>query len=139
MLDLRNWRKRARDPACMTAGIRATPYDCRDTFASLLIHEGRPVVYVASQMGHSTASTTLDHYAHVYAEAALSRHVDMALAVEAARRKVPVGFPGSGAGLLAGPRRTPARPAVEPHPASGAYRDRTGDPQLAKLVLSQLS
>jgi len=23
--------------------------------------------------------------------------------------------------------------------ASGAYRDRTGDPQLAKLVLSQLS
>src|SRR6185503_15837837 len=43
MLDLRNWRKRAWDPACMTAGVRATPYDCRDTFASLLIHEGRPV------------------------------------------------------------------------------------------------
>ena len=90
-------------------------------------------------MGHSTASTTLDHYAHVYAEAELSRHVDMATAIDAARRNVPVEFPGAVVNRWHGLAELPRDGVVEPHLASGAYRDRTGDPQLAKLVLSQLS
>lgn len=45
----------------------ATPYKLRHTFASLLIREGRTVVDVADQLGHSS-KTCLDHYAHLFAE-----------------------------------------------------------------------
>lgn len=34
---------------------RARPYDLRHSFASLLLHEGRSVVYVARQLGHGRA------------------------------------------------------------------------------------
>ena len=93
LLDLRNWRNRVWDPAVDAAGVRATPYDCRHTFASLLIHEGRPVVYVATQMGHASSTLTLDHYAHVYADADLEQRVAMVDAITAARRAVPARFP----------------------------------------------
>jgi integrase len=43
------------------------PYDCRHSFASLLFHEGRSVVYVARQLGHSTA-VCMRTYAHVIEE-----------------------------------------------------------------------
>jgi integrase len=43
------------------------PYDCRHSFASLLIHEGRSIVSVAAQLGHSPA-LCLRVYAHVLAE-----------------------------------------------------------------------
>jgi integrase len=33
------------------------PYLLRHSFASLLPHEGRSVIYVARQLGHSTALT----------------------------------------------------------------------------------
>ncbi len=35
-------------------------YDCRHTYASLLLGDGAPITYVAPQLGHST---TLRHYA----------------------------------------------------------------------------
>ncbi len=85
LLDLRAWRKRAWATACDRAGIDANPYDLRHTFASLLIHEGRPVVYVAGQMGHASSTTTLDHYAHVYADAQLAPTAQMTAAIVAAR------------------------------------------------------
>jgi hypothetical protein len=43
------------------------PYDLRHSFVSLLIHEGRNVVDVARQAGHSP-TMTLDVYAHVFDE-----------------------------------------------------------------------
>jgi integrase len=43
------------------------PYDLRHSFASLLLHEGRSVIYVARQMGHN-ATLTLGTYGHVIEE-----------------------------------------------------------------------
>lgn len=57
--DYGNWRRRTFDPL-----TTARPYDLRHTFASLLIWEGRPITYVAQQLGHSP-QTCLTTYAHV--------------------------------------------------------------------------
>ena len=65
-----NWRKRANfDRARWTrAGVDgATPYALRHSFASLLLHEGRSVIYVARQLGHD-ARLTLATYGHVIDE-----------------------------------------------------------------------
>jgi integrase len=63
-----NWRKRAFDRACKAAKLEgATPYALRHSFASLLIHEGRSVMYVARQLGHD-ARLTLTTYGHVIGE-----------------------------------------------------------------------
>ncbi len=109
-----NWRARAFQPAAQTAGIgtilrtgepaspqrswRAShgvdpgprPYDLRHSFCSLLIYEGRNVVEVAQQMGHSP-HVTFSTYAHVFAEfdpghrvTALERIVD----ARVARRRI---------------------------------------------------
>jgi integrase len=84
LLDLHNWRDRVFKPAATTAGIEAVPYDLRHTFASLLIHEGRSVPYVAAMAGHSPR-VCLERYAHVFAEAQLGAGVPMVEAVESAR------------------------------------------------------
>ena len=57
--DYGNWRRRV-----FGALSSARPYDLRHTFASLLIWEGRPITYVAQQLGHSP-QTCLTTYAHV--------------------------------------------------------------------------
>jgi len=45
-----SWRRRAFKRALTAAGIeKARPYDLRHSFASLLLHEGRSVIYVARQ------------------------------------------------------------------------------------------
>ena len=63
-----NWRKRAFDRARAAAEAEeATPYALRHSFASLLLHEGRSVVYVARQLGHD-ARLTLTTYGHVMDE-----------------------------------------------------------------------
>jgi integrase len=38
-------------------------YDCRHTYASLLLAEGAPITYVAHQLGHASPATTLRYYA----------------------------------------------------------------------------
>jgi integrase len=43
------------------------PYDMRHSFASLLLHEGRSVIYVARQLGHG-ANLTMSTYGHVIDE-----------------------------------------------------------------------
>ncbi len=56
------------DRAMERAGIEgATPYALRHSFASLLLHEGRSVIYVARQLGHD-ARLTLGTYGHVIDE-----------------------------------------------------------------------
>ena len=68
--DWKNWRGRIFVPAMREAGVDCRrPYDLRHSYCSLLIQEGRSVVEVAQQMGHSP-EMTLSTYAHVFAEAA---------------------------------------------------------------------
>ncbi len=63
-----SWRRRAFRRARDAAGLdRGRPYDLRHSFASLLLHEGRSVIYVARQLGHD-ARLTLSAYGHVIDE-----------------------------------------------------------------------
>jgi integrase len=88
VLDLHNWRARVWREACDRAGVKATPYDGRHTYASLLIHEGRSVPFVATALGHASGRMTLAHYAHVFDEAHLEPAVSMVEAVTQARAKL---------------------------------------------------
>jgi integrase len=62
-----NWRRRAFDPASTKA--RLTPlrvHDLRHTAASLAIHARASVKAVQSQLGHRSATMTLDRYGHLW-------------------------------------------------------------------------
>lgn len=63
------WRVDRWAPACRAAGLDPVPipYDCRHSFASLLLAEGRPPMWVAKQLGHSVA-VLLSTYAHLIDE-----------------------------------------------------------------------
>jgi integrase len=66
--DWDNWRSRNFKRMLDAVGIEDShPYALRHSFASLLLHEGRSVHYVAKQLGHS-ARLTLDTYGHVIDE-----------------------------------------------------------------------
>jgi integrase len=66
--DWRNWRQRIFTPAATAAGLVGfRPYDLRHSFVSLLFAEGRTVIEVARQAGHS-ATMALATYGHVIAE-----------------------------------------------------------------------
>lgn len=62
----------------------ARPYDLRHSFASLLLHEGRSVIYVARQLGHG-AQLTLSTYGHVIDELEDAPHQDAETTILAAR------------------------------------------------------
>jgi integrase len=50
-------------PALKALGIRHRPaYNCRHSFACWQLTDGLPVGYVAQQLGHSSITTTLQHY-----------------------------------------------------------------------------
>ena len=61
------------------------PYDLRHSFASLLLHEGRSVIYVARQLGHS-AQLTMRTYGHVIEELDDAPRISAEDAIAAARR-----------------------------------------------------
>ncbi len=63
------------------------PYDARHSFVSLLIHEGRNVVEVARQAGHSP-SVCLDVYAHEFQEQDLDQLEKMEDAIQKAGSSV---------------------------------------------------
>jgi integrase len=90
-----SWRRRTFKRALTTAKIEhARPYDLRHSFASLLLHEGRSVIYVARQLGHD-ARLTLTTYGHVIDELEGSPTRDAEAAIRTARedartRLVPV-------------------------------------------------
>jgi integrase len=63
----------------------ATPYTLRHSFCSLLLHEGRSVIYVARQLGHD-AKLTLSTYGHVIDEPEDAPRVPAEEAIRAARR-----------------------------------------------------
>ncbi|MCH9032289.1 MAG: site-specific integrase [candidate division Zixibacteria bacterium] len=61
-----NMVKREFLPALQRAGLRRIRFhDLRHTFASLLIAQGENVKIVQNQLGHSSATTTLDRYGHL--------------------------------------------------------------------------
>jgi hypothetical protein len=75
-------------PACRAVGSEgARPYDLRHSFVSLLIHEGRSVVEVARQAGHSP-TMTLDVYAHVFDEFDIAERVSAEDQIAQARSDV---------------------------------------------------
>lgn len=67
--DWRNWRRRPFASAAEAAGLPADvrPRDLRGSFVSLLVHEGRSIVEVARQLGHSP-EVCLKDYAQVFDE-----------------------------------------------------------------------
>jgi integrase len=80
-----SWRRRAFSRALRAAGVaHARPYDLRHSFASLLLHEGRNVIYVARQLGHD-ARLTLTRYGHVMSEYEDQPHLTAEEAIRAAR------------------------------------------------------
>jgi integrase len=82
------WHRDAWVPACRAIGLEgARPYDLRHSFVSLLIHEGRSVVDVARQAGHSP-TMTLDVYAHVFDEFDIAERVSAEDQIAQARRDV---------------------------------------------------
>jgi integrase len=62
----------------------ARPYDLHHSFASLLLHEGRSVIYVARQLGHD-ARYTLRTYGHVRDELEDQPQLPAEDAIKAAR------------------------------------------------------
>jgi integrase len=81
----KSWRRHAFASAAKTAGVEhARPYDLRHSFASLLLHEGRSVIYVARQLGHG-AQLTLGRYGHVIDELEDALRVGAEAAIAAAR------------------------------------------------------
>jgi integrase len=64
--------------------VAGRPYDLRHSFASLLLHEGRSVIYVARQLGHD-ARLTLSTYGHVIDELEDLPRIDAETAIAQAR------------------------------------------------------
>jgi integrase len=90
----KSWARRAFARAAAAAGRPdATPYTARHSFASLLLHEGRNVIYVARQLGHG-AALTLGTYGHVMDELDGAPQMPAEDAIRAARGfDVPSRFP----------------------------------------------
>ena len=85
-----SWRRpdRAFGRALAAADITgATPYTLRHSFASLLLHEGRSVIYVARQLGHD-ARLTLTRYGHVIDELEDQPRIPAEQAISEARRRL---------------------------------------------------
>jgi integrase len=80
------WRVEVWKRALADAGLPyQRPYDLRHSFASLLLHEGRSVIYVARQLGHG-AELTMRTYGHVIDELEDQPRVSAEDAILAARR-----------------------------------------------------
>lgn len=80
-----SWRRQSFKAALTEAGLQnARPLDLRHSFASLLLHEGRSVIYVARQLGHD-ARLTLTRYGHVIDEYEDQSHLDAETAIRNAR------------------------------------------------------
>jgi integrase len=110
------------------AGLRKIRlHDLRHNTASLLLQAGAPITYVAQQLGHRDASTTLRVYAH-YLPDDSRRDVALLDGQPPATPAQPAGSPSDGAesgkcfGLSGEPRR-----------------NRTYNPQIKSLLLCQLS
>jgi integrase len=81
------WRQRRFVKLAVGVGVgSARPYDLRHSYASLLLHEGRDVIYVARQLGHG-AELTLRTYGHVIEELEDSPQMPAEEAIRQAREQ----------------------------------------------------
>jgi len=125
-----NFRDRVFNPAKKRAELDEMIFhDLRHTYASLLIAANVQPMVVAEQLGHTDARLVLQRYGHLYPGAA----AQAALALDLYLRAATVGETFGGGGS------DEDEWLETPMDRDGACRARTGDPQLAKLVLSQLS
>ena len=125
-----NFLARVFNPARRRAGLQGMNFhDLRHTYASLLVAANVQPMVVAEQLGHSDARLVLQRYGHLYPGAAAQAAMALDLYLKAAT--VGQVFVGGDAAEVEEPHL--------PMDIDGACRARTGDPQLAKLVLSQLS
>jgi len=85
LLDLDNWRRRVWAPACKAAGVRATSYEGRHLREPAHPRGALPAPYVTAALGHSSAVTTLSHYAHLLDAARHATAAPLVESVEAAR------------------------------------------------------
>jgi integrase len=62
------WAERYFKPAAAAAGLpdALRVHDLRHSAASLLIHQGASVKAVQAQLGHKSATVTLDRYGHLW-------------------------------------------------------------------------
>jgi hypothetical protein len=68
-LSVTNWKRRVFDPSARRAGLTPPPlrtHDLRHTAASLMIASGATVKAVQHQLGHRSATLTLDRYGHLW-------------------------------------------------------------------------
>jgi integrase len=94
------WRQRRFVKLAAKVGAgSARPYDLRHSFASLLLHEGRDVIYVARQLGHG-AELTLRTYGHVIEELEDAPQLPAEEAIRRAKAPAAVGadYVGTGEG-----------------------------------------
>ncbi|MGI8615939.1 MAG: tyrosine-type recombinase/integrase [Actinomycetota bacterium] len=64
-----NWNRRTFTPTATDVGLippRLRVHDLRHTAASLMISSGAGVKVVQQQLGHRSATLTLDRYAHLF-------------------------------------------------------------------------
>jgi integrase len=84
-----NWHRRTFTPTAISVGLeppKLRVHDLRHTAASLMIPSGAGVKVVQQQLGHRTATMTLDRYAHLFPDeldalaSALDNYKDRSLA-----------------------------------------------------------
>ncbi len=108
-------------------------YDLRHSYASGLLAKNAPITYVAAQLGHADATTTLRWYARWLPKSGVS-FVD-ALDTGSTWHQV-----GTNAPNAAGDAETPEENTAETLENSGGpFRARTGDPLIKSQLLYQLS
>ncbi|QEC46175.1 site-specific integrase [Baekduia soli] len=84
----KSWTRRTFAEAAAAAGAdHATPYSLRHSFVSLLLAEGRSVLYVAAQAGHRP-SMSWDTYGHVFEDLDDRIRIDPAEAIRTAREQI---------------------------------------------------
>ena len=65
-IDQNHWRQRIFAVALKQAGMRHIRiHDLRHTYASMLLQDGVPIMYVKEQLGHQTINLTVDTYGHL--------------------------------------------------------------------------
>jgi len=101
-------------------------YDLRHTYASLLLSQGVPLLYVSQQLGHSKPTTTLKYYAHWIPKGG-ENYVEM----------LSVGNSWHQAGTKEEPATAETSETIEK--SGGPCRDRTYGPLIKSQLLYQLS
>jgi integrase len=86
---MNKWRERVFRKGLRAIGLDGPvrPYDLRHSFASLLLHEGRSVIYVARQLGHG-AELTMRTYGHAIDELEDAPRIPAEEAIRQAREEL---------------------------------------------------